>query len=106
MNFKTLGTIDAMTLAMSFGAMAQATRYPSTWGPNDEIGAANYLTPALAMQASKLVTTGKVYSLGITVSTSTPAYPPRTCSIYIVQPGSKAGLKAWAPPGRPTTTTS
>ena len=106
MNFKTLGTLAAMALAMSFGAMAQATWYPSNCGPSDEIGAAKYLTPALALQASKLVTTGGVYSLGITVSTSTPAYPPRTCSIYIVQPGSKGGLKAWGPPRQPTTTTS
>ena len=97
MNFKTLGTIGAMTLALSFGAMAQATWYPSKWGPNDEIGAANYLTPALALQASKLVTTGKVYSLGITVSTSTPAYPPRTCSIYIVQPGQQGMSEGLGP---------
>ena len=95
MNFKTLGTLGAMTLAMSFGAMAQATWYPSKWGPNDEIGAANYLTPALALQASKLVTTGKVYSLGITMSTTTPAYPPRTCSIYIVQPSQQGGSEAF-----------
>ena len=97
MNFKTLGALGAMTLAMSFGAMAQATWYPSKWGPNDEIGAANYLTPALALQASKLVTTGKVYSLGITVSTSTPAYPPRTCSIYIVQPGQQGMSEGLGP---------
>ena len=97
MNFKTLGALGAMTLAMSFGAMAQATWYPSKWGPNDEIGAANYLTPALALQASKLVTTGKVYSLGITVSTSTPAYPPRTCSIYIVQPGQQGASEGLGP---------
>lgn len=97
MNFKTLGALGAITLAMSFGAMAQATWYPSKWGPNDEIGAANYLTPALALQASKLVTTGKVYSLGITVSTTTPAYPPRTCSIYIVQPGQQGGSEGLGP---------
>ena len=97
MNFKTLGTLGAMTLAMSFGAMAQATWYPSKWGPNDEIGAANYLTPALALQASKLVTTGKVYSLGITVNTTTPAYPPRTCSIYIVQPSQQGGSEGLGP---------
>jgi kynurenine formamidase len=75
-------------LAVSVGAAAQTpTWYPSKWGANDEIGAANYMTPALALAAARLVKTGKVYSLGITVSTTTPAYPPRTCSIYIVQPG-------------------
>ena len=80
--------IGAAALALSFAAAAQATNwYPSKWGANDEIGSANYMTAATALQAAKLVKTGKVYSLGITVSTTTPAFPPRTCSIYIVQPG-------------------
>ena len=97
MNLRTVGTLGALTLATSFGALAQSTWYPSKWGPNDEIGSANYMTPALALQASKLVTTGKVYSLGITVSTTTPAYPPRTCSIYIVQPGQQGGSEGLGP---------
>ena len=80
--------VGALTLASAFAASAQsASWYPSKWGAKDELGAANYLTPAIALQAAKLIKTGKVYSLGITVSTTTPAYPPRTCSIYIVQPG-------------------
>ena len=69
----------------------------SKWGPNDEIGAANYMTPATALQAARLVKTGKVYSLGITVSTTTPAYPPRTCSIYIVQPGQTGSADGLGP---------
>ena len=85
MNWRHIGVIGATALAASFGAVAQSSWYPSKWGPNDEIGAANYLTPETALQAARLVKTGKVYSLGITVGTSTPAYPPRTCSIYIVQ---------------------
>ena len=97
MNLRTVGTLGALTLATSFGALAQSTWYPSKWGPNDEIGSANYMTPALALQASKLVTTGKVYSLGITVSTTTPAYPPRTCSIYIVQPGQQGASEGLGP---------
>ena len=77
----------AALAAVSVGAMAQTSWYPGKWGANDEIGAANYMTPALALAAARLVKTGKVYSLGITVNTTTPAFPPRTCSIYIVQPG-------------------
>ena len=79
--------IAATALTLGSAALAQASWYPSKWGAADEIGAANYLSPAVALQASKLIKTGKVYSLGITVNTTTPAYPPRTCSIYIVQPG-------------------
>lgn len=78
----------AASLALAAtAATAQQQWYPSKWGPNDEIGAANYLTPARALAAAQLVKTGKVYELGQTVSTSTPAYDPRGCKIYIVQPG-------------------
>ncbi len=45
----------------------------------------------------KLVKTGKTYSLGITVNTTTPAYPPRTCSIYIVQPGQTGSSEGLGP---------
>jgi kynurenine formamidase len=41
------------------------------------------------------VKTGKTYSLGIIVDSKTPAYPPRSCTVEIVQPGqvgSAAGL--------------
>ena len=36
----------------------------SKWGPNDEIGAANYMTPELVLKAASLVKTGKTYALG------------------------------------------
>jgi kynurenine formamidase len=89
MNIKTIAAVGAAALSFCLSALAQTPWYPSKWGANDEIGAANYMTPELALQAARLVKTGKVYSLGITVNTTTPAYPPRTCSIYIVQPGQQ-----------------
>ncbi len=96
---KFLPTVAAALAASSlaFAAIAQSTWYPSKWGDKDEIGAANYMTPALALQASKLVKSGKVYSLGIEVNTSTPAYPPRTCSLYIVQPGQVGSSEGLGP---------
>jgi kynurenine formamidase len=92
-----IGLLGALTVAFSLSATAQTSWYPSKWGPNDEIGAANYMTSATALQAARLVKTGKVYSLGIAVSTSTPAYPPRTCSIYIVQPGQTGSAEGLGP---------
>jgi kynurenine formamidase len=59
----------------------------SKWGPEDEIGAANYMTPELVLKAASLVKTGKTYALGIPVDSKTPAYPPRSFKITIVQPG-------------------
>ncbi len=96
---KALISAATLTIGVSFGlhAAAQQAWYPSKFGPNDELGAANYLTPQLAAEAAKLVKTGKTYSLGITVSTTTPAYPPRTCSIYIVQPGQQGGSEGLGP---------
>jgi kynurenine formamidase len=64
----------------------------SPYGPEDEIGAANKLSPELALKAAGLVTEGKVYSLGITLDKNTPAYPPRSMSVAILQP-QQAGIR-------------
>ena len=68
----------------------------SKWGPDDEIGAANYLKPELVLKAAQLVKTGKTYALGIPVDSKTPAYPPRTFKVTIVQPG-QAGISGLGP---------
>ena len=59
----------------------------SKYGPDDEIGAANLLTPERAKAAAGLVTEGKTYSLGLTLDSSVPAFAPRSMSIAILQPG-------------------
>ena len=63
----------------------------SKFGPNDQIGNMNYVTPAKTLAATKLVTTGKSYRLAIETNKDTPAYPPRTFAVTIVQPGQNAG---------------
>jgi len=73
-----------------FGAVGTADAQDwtkSKWGPADEIGAANYITPELVAKAASLVKTGKTYPLGMIVDSKTPAYPPRSFKITIVQPG-------------------
>jgi len=96
---KALGRALTGIAALGLALAAQAQEAPKTgkWGAQDEIGAANYLTPELALKAAQLVKTGKVYSLGITVSTTTPAFPPRTCAIYIVQPGQVGSATGLGP---------
>jgi kynurenine formamidase len=64
---------------------------PSKYGANDEIGAANNLSPEKTLQAAKLVTKGKAYRLGIETNKETPAYPPRTFQVIILQPGQGGG---------------
>jgi len=68
----------------------------SKWGPDDEIGAANYMKPELVLKAASLIKTGKTYALGIPVDSKTPAYPPRAFKITIVQPG-QAGNSGLGP---------
>jgi hypothetical protein len=63
----------------------------SKFGPTDQIGNVNYITPEKTLAASKLVTKGKAYRLAIETNKDTPAYPPRTFAITIVQPGQNAG---------------
>ncbi len=63
----------------------------SKFGPADQIGNANYITPEKTLAATKLVTKGKAYRLGIEVNSKTPAYPPRYVTITVVQPGQQAG---------------
>lgn len=63
----------------------------SRFGPADQVGNLNHVTPAKTLAASKLVTRGRAYRLGIETNRDTPAYPPRTFAITIVQPGQTAG---------------
>jgi len=75
--------------------MAQAQQKPcqtaSKFGPDDQVGNVNYITPAKTLAATKLVTKGKAYRLAIETNKDTPAYPPRTWAVTIVQPGQNAG---------------
>jgi kynurenine formamidase len=70
-------------LCLPAPALAQSW-YPSKYGKDDTLGAANNLSAAGVLAASKLVTTGKTYSLGVTVGPDTPAYGTRTFQIFTV----------------------
>lgn len=58
----------------------------SPWGAEDELGAANLITPESVLEAASLIKTGKTYNLGIVVDSTTPAFAPRSMSITILQP--------------------
>jgi len=77
--------------ALPVWAQQQQTCFPSKFGGADEIGAANNLSPEKTLAATKLVTKGKAYRLGIETNKDTPAYPPRTFSVIVVQPGQSGG---------------
>jgi kynurenine formamidase len=87
--------IASIVAALMWTLPAAAQQSPSCvkskHGPNDEIGNLNYLTPEKTLAATKLVTKGKAYRLGIETNKNTPAFPPRTFSVTILQPGQVAG---------------
>jgi kynurenine formamidase len=90
-------SLTCAALALSAAnAYAVENCQPSRWGADDEIGNANLLTPESVLAASRLIKTGKTYSLGITVDSTTPAFPPRSLSLQIVQPGQQEGLRPFS----------
>ena len=66
---------------------------PSKWGADDEIGSANLVTPENTLKAAALIKQGKSMPLGIVIDSSTPAFPPRSLSLQVVQPGQSGGTK-------------
>lgn len=63
--------------------------WPSKWGPEDQKGAFNTITPEKVKSALKLVETGKVYRLGMVYDADMPLFGSRTFSLTI--PGLPAG---------------
>lgn len=63
----------------------------SLWGPDDTLGAVNRLSPEKVLEAARLIRTGQTYALGVVTGPSTPAYPPRSYSITVLQPGLGTG---------------
>ncbi|MDC8106900.1 cyclase family protein [Chryseobacterium sp. B21-037] len=65
--------------------------YPSTYGVNDEIGAANLLTAQVVKAATSLVKQGKTLPLAVAIDKNLPAFRHRSFNLYNIQPGEQAG---------------
>ncbi|MEJ8325601.1 cyclase family protein [Kosakonia sacchari] len=65
--------------------------YPSIYGANDEIGAANLLTPEEVLQAVHLVKQGVVVPLAVPIDKNFPAFRHRSFHLYNIQPGQQDG---------------
>lgn len=88
-------TLAALTFTTVLSSQLQAQDWaPSRFGADDRIGAANYLSPELVLQAAELIDTGKVYSLGIVTAEDSPAYGSRTIDIQIVASGANVPVGA------------
>ncbi len=87
-----LVTLVAISLIVAFSTVAPAQQQPAQqkwcpdnrpkdwpsnwgkWGPNDEIGTLNYITPEVIKEAGKLIKKGKVMSLAMD---ATPGVSPK-----------------------------
>lgn len=57
--------------------------WPSRYGPDDEAGALNEITPAKVLEAVRLVRQGRVYDLAHVLHEDIPAFPGRTFRQYL-----------------------
>jgi kynurenine formamidase len=76
-----------LTLCLMASARAQTPAgpewWPSEWGPDDERGAANRLTPAKVLEAVSLIKEGRVYELGRPYEVGMPLFGNRHFSLTI-----------------------
>jgi kynurenine formamidase len=87
--------LSALLLGLSLATssvLADCTK-SSQWGAEDTLGSANLVTPQRTLQATKLIKLGKSMPLGIAIGPNTPAFPPRSLNLQIVQPNQQGGQK-------------
>ena len=87
--------IIATALSIGVGASAAWAQDcdHSHWGPEDQLGSANLISTERTLQAAKLIKQGKSMPLGIVIGPDTPAFPPRSLSLQVVQPNQHGGQK-------------
>lgn len=95
MTQKVFAHLFVAALLAAAGPGLAADCKTSRWGADDQIGNANLITPASVLKAAQLIKVGKTYPLGIVFDANTPAYPPRSLSLQVVQPGQQMGRVAF-----------
>ena len=79
----------SLALIVASSAVSADECVPSPWGADDQIGAANRVTPERTAAAAKLVKKGISHPLGIVIEPGMPAYPPRYTELQVVQPNQQ-----------------
>jgi kynurenine formamidase len=82
-----LSVVLCLAAGYGVGALAQTPAgpewWPSEWGPDDERGAANRITPASVLAASALIEEGRIYELGRPYEIGMPLFGNRHFSLTI-----------------------
>ena len=79
----------SLALIVATSAVSADECVPSPWGADDQIGAANRVTPERTVAAAELVKKGISHPLGIVIEPGMPAYPPRYTELQVVQPNQQ-----------------
>jgi kynurenine formamidase len=87
--FAALAFAGASLITAPAGAEGPVPASP--WGADDTLGAVNRLSPEKVLEAAQLIRTGRTYPLGVVTGYDTPAYPPRSYSLTVLQPGDGTG---------------
>jgi len=85
------GIVLALSLVLIAPRVGAEQCEPSRWGAEDEVGAANHMSPEQVLMAVKLVKQGQSHPLGIVVDPDMPSFPPRSFALQVVQPGQHNG---------------
>jgi hypothetical protein len=81
-----LALVAAVTITSPLFAQTRATGpwWPHPiWGPDDQAGGSNWITPEKVLEAVRLVKTGKVYELGNVYERGMPMIGQRTFAMFI-----------------------
>jgi len=85
--FRILQISAAAVIAAVLGQAQQssspAEECRSPWGPGDQRGAVNRLTPAKTLEAARLIKQGKIYQLGRVYEAGMPLYGSRSYNLVI-----------------------
>ena len=87
------GAIAIGIVMLTSSAIAATECTHSKWGTDDTIGSANLVSPENTLNAVKLIKKGKSHPLGIVIDANTPAFPPRSLNLQVVQPNQQGGQK-------------
>ncbi len=85
----TLATLLVIPCAANTQTPTGPRWWPSEWGPDDQRGAANRITPAKVLEAVGLIKEGRIYQLGRVYELGMPLFGNRHYSLTM--PGLTTG---------------
>ena len=78
-------TPKASVTAEAFDELFESLKTWGQWGPDDELGALNYLTPVKVAEAARLVRSGRQVSMAVPVNSAAGPDNPRPAERFICQ---------------------